>query len=221
MGDLVSFMKNIYYVLLLLDALAFSVLIFYRARVYKPIFFYLIVGLICEVFTELISRKIILIFGVETNAPFGHLYVWTQFIAFFLFFFTLQKSNKMKKAFVYIFSVFFFFALMPYLWLDANLMIHNPYIALITMPCVLFYSLIYFIQMLEKTKGFPFMNIGIFLVTGSSLINISSSAFYQDVNLNLIYLKNTVNLIPLIIMQLLFMYECYLFFQSRKSKATI
>jgi hypothetical protein len=174
------------------------------------------VGLICEVYTVLISKRIILISGEETNAPFGHLYVWTQFFAFCFFFFTLQKSNKIKKAFTYVFSVFFFFALVPYLWLDSNLMSHDPYISLITMPCVLLFSLVYFIQLLGKKKGFPFINVGIFLVTGSSVINISSGAFYQEVHLDLISLKNAINLVPLVIMQLLFMYEGYLFFKNKR-----
>jgi hypothetical protein len=221
MQDLVSFVTLTYSILLLLNVLGFSVVIFYGAKVFNPIFIYLIVGLICEVFTSLMFRKIILIYEEETNAPFGHLYVWTQFIAFFFFFFKLQKSNQIKKAFASIFILFFLFALAPYLWLDSNLMNHDPYISLITMPCVLFFSLTYFIQLLGKKKGFPFINIGIFLVTGSSLISISSSAFYQDVNLDLIYLKNTVNLIPLILMQLLFMYECYLFFKTEISLVKI
>lgn len=216
MEDLVSFVKSIYYLLLIVDVLVFSLLIFHKAKVFKPIFLYLMVGLICEVYTVLISKRIILISGEETNAPFGHLYVWTQFFAFCFFFFTLQKSNKIKKAFTYVFGVFFFFALVPYLWLDSNLMSHDPYISLITMPCVLLFSLVYFIQLLGKKKGFPFINVGIFLVTGSSVINISSGAFYQEVHLDLISLKNAINLVPLVIMQLLFMYEGYLFFKNKR-----
>lgn len=201
----------------MLNVFGFSALIVKGAKSLIPILIYLLVGLICEFTTELILRDLFTINGQVTNAPFGHLYVWTQFIALSYFFYTQQSSSRMKKYFKIIFSIFFFAACCPYLFLGSELMVHDPFISLITMPCVLIFSLFYFIQLLDIREGFPYFNIGIFLITGSSLINISSGGFYDGVDFNIIHLRNSINLIPLIIMQLLFMLEGYLFLSKKNN----
>ncbi|PZX39772.1 hypothetical protein LX97_02129 [Nonlabens dokdonensis] len=205
----------------MLNFFGISASVFFGAKSFKPIWIYLLVGIICEAFTELLVRDLITINGQVTNAPFAHLYIWTQFIVFSYFYYSEQMSSKMKKRFILIFSTFFILASSPYIFLESNLMTHDPYISLITMPCVLIFSLIYFVQLLDLKNGYPFISIGIFIVTGSSLIHMSTGAFYEDVDIDIIYLRNTINMLPLIIMQLLFMYEAYLFFSERKQKLTI
>ena len=220
MQDIEFISKYIYLTLLVLNFLGISASVFFGAKSFKPILIYLIIGVICEVITEMVLRDLITINGEATNAPFGHLYVWTQFIVFSYFFSSEQVTLKMKKKIIWIFLIFLAFAFSPYIFLNANLMTHDPYVSLITMPCVLIFSLIYFIQLLDLRAGYPYINIGIFLVTGSSLINISTGVFYEGVDIDIIHLRNSINLLPLIIMQLLFMYEAYLFFSKRKQQLT-
>ncbi|WP_304015449.1 hypothetical protein [Nonlabens dokdonensis] len=220
MEDVTSLIKYSYLIILMLNFFGFSASIFFGKSTFKPLLIYLSVGLICELFTELIMRDLITINGEVTNAPFGHLYVWTQFISLSYFFYQEQTNSKLRIIVISVFTIFFILACCPYLFLDSNLMTHDPYVSLITMPCVLIFSLIYFIQLLDLRAGYPYINIGIFLVTGSSLINISTGVFYQGVNIDIIHLRNSINLLPLIIMQLLFMYEAYLFFSKRKQQLT-
>lgn len=204
----------------MLNFFGFSASIFCGKSTFKPLLIYLSVGLICEIFTELITRDLFTINGEVTNAPFGHLYVWTQFIVLSYFFYKEQTSSKMKYVISSIFTFFLLLACCPYIFLGSNIMTHDPYVSLITMPCVLIFSLIYFIQLLDLRAGYPYINIGIFLVTGSSLINISTGVFYEGVDFDIIHLRNSINLLPLIIMQLLFMFEAYLFFSKRKQQLT-
>jgi hypothetical protein len=205
----------------MLNIIIYSASFFYKSKYFKPILIYLIIGLICEISYDLILRNILLINGEQTNAPFGHLYAWTQLITFFYFFYSQQKYQSTKKLFIIIFVLFFLLSLTPYLWLGSSLMLHDPYVPLITMFCVIVFCFIYFFQLLDNKKGYPFITIGIFLVTGSSIIRSCVAPFWEGVDFNILHIASIINLLPLIIMQLLFMFEAYLFFTDKEEKLTV
>jgi hypothetical protein len=82
-------------------------------------------------------------------------------------------------------------------------------------------SSLYFIDLLDIKKGYPFVNIGIFISLGCSLINFVSFSFQDGVNDSIKSFKHLLHILPLISLHILFLYECLLYFKSQIQRSTM
>lgn len=100
-------------------------------------------------------------------------------------------------------------------------MVFTPWAAFITFPVIIFLSSLYFIDLLDIKKGYPYINIGIFLSLGCSLINFVSFGFQEDVEDSIKTLKQLLHILPLLSLHILFLYQCLLFFKSQIQRSTM
>ncbi len=210
-------LKIIYSILLMLNILGFSALIFCGKKKMWSILIILIMGAVTDIATYLIRYNDVLIFGKETNAPFYHLNLWIDLIFLFVFFYSVLENKFFKKVSISVFLFSVEISLIPYLFLDVDFMHHSAWNPMFSKPGILVVCSLYFVHLLNSKKGYPFITIGVFMFTGCSLVDMSVYPFYEGVDKIVYRLRNVINLFPLIIMQFLFMYEVFLFFK-RKNK---
>ncbi|QJP35654.1 hypothetical protein F0365_15215 [Nonlabens sp. Ci31] len=211
-----DFSFDIYYISLVLNIFLFSGAVFLRKYLFAPILFYLITGLLTEHITILILNNDLLFFGQQTNAPVKVIYDLIQFLTISYFFKRSLNYQWLNKWYVLLMVLLILIAIAPYLLTPSDIAFHNPWISFITIPVLLFLSTLYFLQLLRQKKGYAYINIGLFLILGSSMVRDSTSPFYEGVPMEIYRMKGFLLLIPLIMMQFLFTYECFLFFKSRK-----
>lgn len=215
MEAILDILKYVYYTLLGVNFVLFLVAFIKGNKDFGIIALYLILGVFTECFSKLVAGDYLLIFGEKTNAPFFLLFSFLQFIILFVFYTRLLTSLFIKKYALLISIGIVFIATLPYIWNPELIMVFSLWLPLVTIPILLFLSTYYFIELLSHKEGYPFINIGFFLFMGSSLIYLASLRFYNDVDLGIMNLKLIINIITLIILHLLFTYQCYLYFKSQ------
>lgn len=187
----------------------------------KFLFLYISASAITEIFSYLIVHDWIRFMGEKTNAPFYFFFIIAQFIAISFFY----KSALKKTKFIVFFNFFVIFILLltlfPYLMDYTLIMTFTPWAAFITFPVIIFLSSLYFIDLLDLRKGYPYANIGIFLSLGCSLINFVSFGFQDDVNSSIQSIKQLLHILPLICLHVLFLYQCLLFFKYQIKQSTM
>ncbi|MEO9503361.1 MAG: hypothetical protein ABJN73_00825 [Nonlabens ulvanivorans] len=209
-----DFIADLYYLLLILTTIVFSVSIVYGARKFLPITICLIIGCLCEFFTYLIREHHLLIMGEQNNAIVGHVYKWTSFLTFGFFLYSVQKSKATKRYFVYLFSIcavigIFSQSRLKHYWLE-----NDPWLAFSLMSAIIIASMVYFIQLLKARDGYPYITTGIFLVSGSFLISSAVNGTYVGVDLEVWFFRESINRVVLIIMYVMFLLESYLYFKE-------
>ncbi|MBF4986073.1 hypothetical protein FNJ87_17675 [Nonlabens mediterrranea] len=212
-----DFIADLYYLLLILTTIVFSVSTVYGARKFLPITICLIIGCLCEFFTFLIREHHLLIMGEQNNAIVGHVYKWTSFLTFGFFLYSVQKSKAVKRLFVYLFSICAFIGVCSQLMIKQYFLQNDPWLAFSLMSGVIIASMIYYIKLLKDTEGYPYITTGIFLVSGSFLISSAVNGTYVDVDLEVWFFRESINRIVLIIMYVMFLLGAYLFFKKEDS----
>ncbi|MEO9953504.1 MAG: hypothetical protein ABJD23_03610 [Nonlabens sp.] len=202
----------------MLNILGYSALLFLKKNAFKPILIYLLGAIIAEIGTYLINNNIITVFGEITNAPFIFLFLTIQFLCFSYFYKLNIKNRWFQKYFYMLFCVVSVIAYSIYIIDFNSIMTHNPWLSFITIPFILFLTTIYFYELLKNEKGYRYINIGVFMVSSCTLIFLSSATFYENISYELLSIKQSLHITPLIFLQLLFLYEAFLFFKSRKKK---
>nr|WP_042288056.1 hypothetical protein [Nonlabens ulvanivorans] len=212
-----DFITDFYYLLLILTTIVYSVSIVYGARKFLPITICLIIGCLCEFFTFLIGEDYLLILGEKNNAIVGHVYKWTSFLTFGFFLYSVQKSKATKRFFISLFSICTVIGILSQSRLKHYLLENDPWLAFSLMSAIIIASMVYFIQLLRATDGYPYITTGIFLVSGSFLISSAVNGTYVDVDLEVWYFRESINRIVLIIMYAMFLLGAYLFFKEEDS----
>lgn len=179
-----------------------------------PLLMVLVFWGIKEAITLLIKYDGFLINGEATNAPLYHMVLWSDLIFFFFFFNIHQENKKLKKTTTFVFLFSLILTVILYIFLDIDLMFFNGWSPLFAKPAIIAMCTIYFFHLLSVKKGYPYMVIGIFMYASCSLIDMSVHPFYEGVDPSIYGLRDAINLIPLIIMNILFTYEAYLIYRK-------
>lgn len=202
----------------MLNVLGYSALLIKGIKKIWPLFFYLFTLAFTEVITLLIRYNNLLIMGEESNAPFYHFSLFSDLILFFYFFYSAMEKDSYKRISSFVFYVSLALTTCCYIFFEINIFEHNAWIPFISKTGIIILCVIYFTSLLNANKGFPFIAIGVFIVSNAAIINMASFPFYLGVDPSVRVLRNTIYLFPLIIMQLLFMFEAYLFFKGKKKE---
>lgn len=210
--------KNLYYLLLMLSAILYLASFFYGVKKFLPITICLCAGAICELFYELVNNDIVLIFGEKNNTVFAHFYDWISFFTLSYFLITNIKSLLFKRIFVYMSLLAIALGLAFQLQLDPYLFKNDPWLPFPLMIAVIIMSVFSLYELLKRIQGFPYITIGIFLMSGNYLITSSVSGAYINVDLDVWYFRVFVFRIVWIMTYLLFIYELLLFFKKRKKE---
>ena len=218
LDNLYDLLRISYLILLMLNVVLYSASIILGNKFFKPLLAYLLICILTEFFNFLVKKNHLLILGEKTNAPFFFFFILIQFFSLSFFFKNVIQHRFIKKYFYPYLILISTIALIPYVLNPSLIMEFTSWLSFITMPFILFLSSMYFIELLIKKGGYPFINIGIFIVMSCSLIYFASNAFYKEVNINILDFKLFLNLLPLVLLQLLFLYEAYLFLRTEKSK---
>ncbi|PPK94751.1 hypothetical protein LY01_01503 [Nonlabens xylanidelens] len=219
--EIYKYLFNFYLFFLLLNICGYSAAIFLGGKKFIPILLYLMGALMAETGTYLIREDIITIFGEVTNAPFNTLFLTIQFLSFSYFYKTNIKNIWFQKYFYIIFCMISVIAYSIYI-IDLNtFMTHNPWLSFITLPFLLLLSTVYFYDLLKGEKGYIFINIGIYMVTSSTLIFLSSATFYENINYDLLLIKKSLHITPILLLHTLLFYQIYLSFNKRKETVIV
>ena len=221
MNEIYDILIICYYTLIAINLVCYAVAVAGGYRIFKYVLIYLITAASTEVFSKLISKDVILFLGEKTNAPFYFFFIVLQFIAFSLFY----KNVLPKRRFSYLLNAFIivilFITVLPYLIDYKLIMIFTPWAAFITLPILLLMSTVYFIDLLKNRYGYPFINIGIFLMIGCSLINFVTFPFQAGIEVHINKLKLLLHILPLLSLHILLLYECLLYFKSQIQPSTM
>ncbi|GAK89016.1 hypothetical transmembrane protein [Nonlabens ulvanivorans] len=211
----------VYFSLLIFDFVCYSIAVVIGKNDFKPIFLYLISGVFTEVMSKMITRDYFLVFGEKTNAPFFFLFSILQFLFLSYFFKKVITCSIFKKYFKYLVLAVLIIGLVPYVFNPSWLLHFSVWLPFMTIPLLLFFSAYYFIELLKNKKGYPFINIGLFLILGNTLIFLMTIQFYEGVSSYVRDFLRTLHIFPLIVLHLLFIYECLLYFKSQIRRSTI
>ncbi len=92
---------------------------------------------------------------------------------------------------------------------------HTMWASLITIPILLIMSVFYFLQLLNDRKGYPYINIGIFLAIGSNVIYLTSIKFQYNVDGWAGHITMFINIFTTIALHLLLLYQCCKYYKSQ------
>ncbi|WP_146105149.1 hypothetical protein [Nonlabens arenilitoris] len=211
----------VYFSLLIFNFVCYSIAVILGKNDFKPILLYLMSGVFTEVMSKLVIRDYFLVLGEKTNAPFYFLFSILQFLFLSYFYKKVITCPVFKRYFKYLIMVVLIIGLVPYVFNPSWLLHFSVWLPLITMPLLLFYSAYYFIELLKNKNGYPFINIGLFLILGNTLIFLMTIQFYEGVSSYVRILLRILHIFPLIVLHLLFIYECLLYFKSQIPRSTI
>jgi hypothetical protein len=213
---------RLFYLLLLgVNLVCFMVAVFKGNQVFKYLLIYLFAGAGSEFMSYLITDEIITVFGKKTNAPFYFLFIIFQFLGVSLFYKSVLTKPTWTRYFSWCILLVLLAAIVPYILNYRLLMVFTPWAAFITLPVLLLLNTIYFLDLLHNKKGYVLINIGIFLSLGCSLINFATFLFQDDVARAIRDFKLLLNILPLLSLHILFLYECFLYFKSQIQPSTM
>ncbi len=211
----------VYFSLLIFDFVCYSIAVIIGKNDFKPIFLYLMSGVFTEIMSKMISRDYFLVLGEKTNAPFFFLFTILQFVFLSYFFKKVITCPVFGKFFKYSVIIVLMIGITPYILNPTWILEFSVWLPLMTIPLLLFFSTYYFIELLRNKKGYPFINIGLFLILGNTLIFLMTIQFYEGVSSYIRSLLRILHIFPLIVLHLLFIYECLLYFKSQIRRSTI
>lgn len=211
----------VYFSLLIFDFVCYSIAVIIGKDDFKPIFLYLMSGVFTEIMSKMISRDYFLVLGEKTNAPFFFLFTILQFVFLSYFFKKVITCPVFGKFFKYSVIIVLMIGITPYILNPTWILEFSVWLPLMTIPLLLFFSTYYFIELLRNKKGYPFINIGLFLILGNTLIFLMTIQFYEGVSSYIRSLLRILHIFPLIVLHLLFIYECLLYFKSQIRRSTI
>lgn len=203
----------------MLNVIFYSASIIIGNKVFRSLFVYLLICLFTEFLNFLVKNDYLLFLGKKTNAPFFFFFILIQFLSLSFFFKNVIEHRLVKKYFYPSLILISIIALIPYVLNPSLIMEFTSWLSFITMPFIILLSSIYFFELLNSKNGYPFINIGVFIVMNCSLIYFASNPFYKGLDIDVFNLKLFLNLLPLVLLQLLFIYELYLFLKREKSKS--
>lgn len=221
MNEIYDFLKICYYTLIAINIICYIVAVARGYHIFKYLLLYLITAGSTEAFSYLVRNDVILFLGEKTNAPFYFFFIFLQFIAFALFYKNVLHKRRISYLLNAFITVILFITALPYLIDYKLIMTFTPWAAFITLPVLLLMSTIYFTDLLKNKYGYPFINIGIFLMIGCSLINFVTFPFQQGVDTQLKDFKHFLHILPLLSLHILLLYECLLYFKSQIQPSTM
>ncbi|MGJ8685141.1 MAG: hypothetical protein ACSHWW_10985 [Nonlabens sp.] len=215
MDQLFSMLRLVYDGLLITNLIFFSIALIKGKKDFKFIFLYILASILTEGCSYLVEKNYVLILGEQSNAPLFLAFVFIQFIFLSLFYRQHIVSKEFKKWFPYLLFTGLVVAAAPYVWQPSEVMKHTMWASLITIPVLLIMSVFYFLQLLNDKKGYPYINIGIFLAIGSNVIYLTSIKFQEDVDHWAGRITMIINLFTTIALHILLLYQCYKYFKSQ------
>ncbi|MBF4983519.1 hypothetical protein FNJ87_03960 [Nonlabens mediterrranea] len=220
MESFLDHISTVYQVLLILAFICYTVAIVMGKSDFKPIFLYLLSGVFTELMSNMITRDYFVVLGEKTNAPFFFLFALLQFVFLSYFFKKVITCPIFSKFFKYSVIIVVMIGITPYIFNPSWVLEFSVWLPLMTIPLLLFFSTYYFIELLKYKQGYPFINIGLFIMLGTTLIFFMTMQFYEGVPPDVKILLRTLHVLPLTILHTLFIYECVLYFKSQIPQST-
>ncbi|KEZ93533.1 hypothetical protein [Nonlabens ulvanivorans] len=221
MESFLDHLSTVYKTLLILAFLFYTIAISMGKNDFKPIFLYLMAGAFTEVMSKMITWDYFLVLGEKTNAPFFFLFTILQFVFLSYFFKKVIDCPVFTKYFKSSVIIVLIIGIIPYIFNPSWILEFSVWLPLMTIPLLLFFSAYYFIELLKNKMGYPFINIGLFIMLGTTLIFFMTMQFYEGVPPDVKILLRTLHVLPLTILHTLFIYECLLYFKSQIHRLTI